>query len=122
MGGSILNDDGETSRDFCYIDNTVQMNLLAAMTGNDIATDEIYNVAVNERTSLNQLYQLIEDRLVQKITGLEKKEPIYRDFRVGDVRHSLADISKARSLLGYQPKYMISKGMDESIDWYIKNL
>jgi len=117
-----INGDGETSRDFCYIDNTVQMNLLAAMTGNDIATDEIYNVAVNERTSLNQLYQLIEDRLVQKITGLEKKEPIYRDFRVGDVRHSLADISKARSLLGYQPKYMISKGMDESIDWYIKNL
>ena len=117
-----INGDGESSRDFCYIDNTVQMNILAAMTDNDEATDQVYNVAVNDRTSLNQLYQMIEDRLVQRITGLEKKEPIYRGFRVGDVRHSLADISKARRLLNYQPKYMISKGIDESIDWYIKNL
>ena len=117
-----INGDGETSRDFCYIDNTVQMNILAAMADNDEATDQVYNVAVNDRTSLNQLYQMIENRLVQRIKGLEKKEPIYRAFRVGDVRHSLADISKARRLLNYQPKYMISKGMDESIDWYIKNL
>ena len=116
-----INGDGETSRDFCYIDNTVQMNLLAAMADNDKATDQVYNVAVNDRTSLNQLYQMIEDKLVQRTTGLEKKEPIYRDFRAGDVRHSLADISKARKLLDYQPKYMISKGMDDSIDWYIKN-
>jgi UDP-N-acetylglucosamine/UDP-N-acetylgalactosamine 4-epimerase len=117
-----INGDGETSRDFCYIDNTVQMNLLAATTGNDKATDQVYNVAVNDRTSLNQLYQMIEERLIQKTQGLEKKEPVYQDFRAGDVRHSLADISKARRLLDYQPKYMISKGMDESIDWYINSI
>ena len=117
-----VNGDGETSRDFCYIDNTVQMNLLAATTDNNDATDQVYNVAVSERTSLNQLYQMMEDRLVQRTIGLEKKDPIYRDFRAGDVRHSLADISKARRLLHYQPKFMISKGMDETIDWYINNL
>jgi UDP-N-acetylglucosamine/UDP-N-acetylgalactosamine 4-epimerase len=117
-----INGDGETSRDFCYIDNTVQMNLLAATTDNNDATDQVYNVAVSDRTSLNQLYQMIEDRLVQRTIGLEKKDPIYRDFRAGDVRHSLADISKAKRLLDYQPKYMISKGMDETIDWYFKSI
>ncbi len=113
-----INGDGKTSRDFCYIENTMQMNLLAAMTNNDKAVDQVYNVAVNDRTSLNQLYQMIEDRLIQRVKGLEKKKPIYRDFRAGDVRHSQADISKSQILLGYQPKYKISKGMDEVIDWY----
>ena len=117
-----INGDGETSRDFCYIDNTVQMNLLAATTDNDEATDQVYNVALNDRTSLNKLYQMIEKRLIQKIQVLEKKEPIYKGFRVGDVRHSQANIDKARSLLGYQPKYTISKGIDEAIDWYVSNL
>jgi len=117
-----INGDGETSRDFCYIDNTVQMNLLAATTDNDEATDQVYNVALNDRTSLNKLYQMIEKRLIQKIQVLEKKEPIYKGFRVGDVRHSQANIDKARSLLDYQPKYTISKGIDEAIDWYASNL
>jgi UDP-N-acetylglucosamine/UDP-N-acetylgalactosamine 4-epimerase len=117
-----INGDGETSRDFCYIDNTVQMNLLAATTDNDEATDQVYNVALNDRTSLNVLYQMIEERLIQRTKGLEKKEPIYRDFRAGDVRHSQANISKAQTLLGYQPKYMIGQGMDEAIDWYIKSI
>jgi len=117
-----INGDGETSRDFCYIDNTVQINLLAATTDNDEATDQIYNVALNDRTSLNKLYQMIEERLIQKTKGLEKKEPIYRDFRVGDVRHSQANIDKAQALLGYQPKYMISQGMDEVMDWYVGSL
>jgi len=117
-----INGDGETSRDFCYIDNTVQMNLLAATTDNDEATDQVYNVALNDRTSLNKLYQMIEKRLIQKIQVLEKKEPIYKGFRVGDVRHSQANIDKARSLLDYQPKYTISKGIDEAIDWYVSNL
>jgi len=117
-----INGDGETSRDFCYIDNTVQINLLAATTDNDEATDQIYNVALNDRTSLNKLYQMIEERLIQKTKGLEKKEPIYRDFRVGDVRHSQANIDKAQALLGYQPKYMISQGMDEAMDWYVGSL
>jgi UDP-N-acetylglucosamine/UDP-N-acetylgalactosamine 4-epimerase len=117
-----INGDGRTSRDFCYIDNTVQINLLAATTDNDEATDQVYNVALNDKTSLNKLYQMIEDRLIQKIQGLKKKEPIYRDFRAGDVRHSQANIDKAQELLSYQPKYMISEGMDETIDWYVKKL
>jgi UDP-N-acetylglucosamine/UDP-N-acetylgalactosamine 4-epimerase len=113
--------DGETSRDFCYIDNIVQMNLLAATTDNDNALDQIYNVALNDRTSLKQLYQLIEERLVEKIPGLNKKEPIYKEFRAGDVRHSQASIDKAKLLLGYQPKYMISEGIDEAMDWYLES-
>ena len=117
-----INGDGETSRDFCYIDNTVQMNLLAATTDNDEATDQIYNVALNDRTSLNKLYQMIEERLTQRTQGLEKKDPIYQDFRAGDVRHSQANIDKAKELLDYQPKYMISEGLDEAMDWYCKNI
>jgi UDP-N-acetylglucosamine/UDP-N-acetylgalactosamine 4-epimerase len=117
-----INGDGETSRDFCYIDNTVQMNLLAATTDNDEAADQVYNVALNDRTSLNELYQMIEDRLMKRTQGLKKKDPIYRDFRGGDVRHSQANINKAQALLDYQPKYMISEGMDETIDWYVGSL
>jgi len=117
-----INGDGETSRDFCYIDNTVQMNLLAATTDNDEATDQVYNVALNDRTSLNKLYQMIEERLIQRTKGLEKKEPVYQDFRAGDVRHSQANIDKAQTLLDYQPKYMIEKGMDEAIGWYVESL
>ena len=117
-----INGDGETSRDFCYIDNTVQMNLLAAMTDNDDATDQVYNVALNDRTSLNQLYQMIEDRLIQRVEGLTKQEPTYRDFRAGDVMHSQADISKAQQLLGYQPSHKISEGLDEAMDWYVDSL
>jgi UDP-N-acetylglucosamine/UDP-N-acetylgalactosamine 4-epimerase len=117
-----INGDGETSRDFCYIDNTVQMNLLAATTDNDEATDQVYNVALNDRTSLNKLYQMIEERLIQRTAGLKKKKPIYKDFRVGDVRHSQANIDKAQALLNYQPKYMISEGMNETMDWYVEVL
>ena len=117
-----INGDGETSRDFCYIDNTVQMNLLAATTDIDKATDQVYNVALNDRTSLNKLYQMIEERLIQRTQGLERKNPIFRDFRAGDVRHSQANIDKAIELLKYQPKYKIEKGMDEAMDWYVKSL
>ena len=117
-----INGDGDTSRDFCYIDNTVQMNLLAATTDNDEATDQVYNVALNDRTSLNKLYHMIEERLIQRTQGLEQKKPIYRDFRAGDVRHSQANIDKAKELLDYQPKYIISKGMDEAMDWYVASL
>ncbi|MDC3391596.1 NAD-dependent epimerase/dehydratase family protein [Candidatus Thioglobus sp.] len=117
-----INGDGETSRDFCYIENAVQMNILAATTNNEDAIDQVYNVALNEQTSLNILYQMIEERIVERIQSIEKKAPVYRDFRSGDVRHSLADISKAKRLLNYNPKYKISKGMDEAMDWYIKSL
>ena len=113
--------DGETSRDFCYIDNTVQINLLAATTDDDNAIDQIYNVALDERTSLNKLYQLIEITLIKKTIGLKSKLPIYKDFRSGDVRHSQADINKAKFLLKYEPTHMISEGLDETIDWYLRN-
>ena len=103
-------------------DNTVQMNLLAATTDNDDATDQVYNVALNDRTSLNKLYQMIEERIIKRTEGIEKKEPIYTDFRQGDVRHSQANIDKAQALLDYQPKYMISQGMDETMDWYVNNV
>lgn len=118
----LINGDGETSRDFCYVDNAVQMNLLAAMTDDDGATDQVYNVALNDKTSLNSLYQMIEDRLISRVIGLIKKDPIYQDFREGDVRHSQAHIGKAQTLLGYNPQYKISAGLDVAIDWYIKNV
>ena len=117
-----INGDGETSRDFCYIENTVQMNLLAATTNEELALDQVYNVALNHRTSLNALYKMIEDRLVARSQVLEKKEPIYKEFRTGDVRHSQADIGKAKTILGYQPNYSISEGLDEAIDWYKSNI
>ena len=117
-----INGDGSTSRDFCYVDNAIQMNLLAATSDDEVSTNQVYNVALNDRTSLNQLYQMIEDRLDKRINGLEKKNPIYRDFRAGDVLHSQANIQKARELLGYDPKFKIGRGMDEAIDWYINNL
>jgi UDP-N-acetylglucosamine/UDP-N-acetylgalactosamine 4-epimerase len=117
-----INGDGETSRDFCYIDNTVQMNLLAAMTDNDEATDQVYNCALNARTSLNQLYQMIEERLIDRVKTLSKKKPTYRDFRAGDVLHSQADISKATNLLGYAPTHVIAQGLDEAMDWYVASL
>jgi len=117
-----INGDGETSRDFCYIDNTVQMNLLAATTDNDEATDQVYNVALNDRTSLNQLYQMIEKKLIQRVNELIERNPIYKDFRAGDVRHSQANIDKAERLLGYQPKYKISEGMDKTMDWYVESI
>ena len=117
-----INGDGSTSRDFCYVDNAIQMNLLAATSDDEVSTNQVYNVALNDRTSLNQLCQMIEDRLDKRINGLEKKNPIYRDFRAGDVLHSQANIQKARELLGYDPKFKIGRGMDEAIDWYINNL
>ena len=117
-----INGDGKTSRDFCYIDNTVQMNLLAATTTDSNSTDQVYNVAVNDQTDLNQLYQMIEEKLIDRVDGLTTKDQIYRDFRAGDVRHSLADISKAKNLLGYSPNYKIDEGLNESMDWYISDL
>ena len=117
-----INGDGETSRDFCYVKNAVQMNLLAATTNNAKAIDQIYNVALNDRTSLNKLYHIMQDGLIERKEGLEKKEPVYKDFRAGDIRHSQADIKKAQTLVGYQPEYSIYKGINEAMDWYISNL
>lgn len=117
-----INGDGETSRDFCYIDNAVQMNLLAATTRNGSAINQVYNVAHNERTSLNQLFSMIQSGLERRVNSLENRQPVYRDFRAGDIRHSQADISKSINLLGYESIQNMSQGLDSSMDWYIANL
>jgi len=111
--------DGETSRDFCFVENAVQMNLLAATTDNVKAIDQVYNVALNDRTSLNALYKLIQEMLINRVEGLEHRKPIYKNFRSGDVRHSQACIEKAQKLLDYQPNYKVAEGMEKAIDWYI---
>jgi UDP-N-acetylglucosamine 4-epimerase len=112
--------DGETSRDFCFIDNTVQINLLAA-TAADEAKNEVYNVALGDRTSLNTLFDALKAALVD--CGVTyPKTPIYRDFRPGDVRHSQADISKAQSKLGYAPIQHIDDGIDQAMPWYVQSL
>jgi len=116
-----INGDGETSRDFCYINNVVQMNILSAMTHSEESKNQVYNCALSERTSLNALYKMICDRLIERVDGLQVNQPIYRDFRPGDVRHSLADISKARRLLGYTPSHRINEGLEEAMAWYLKN-
>ncbi|EGR2003732.1 Vi polysaccharide biosynthesis UDP-N-acetylglucosaminuronic acid C-4 epimerase TviC, partial [Vibrio parahaemolyticus] len=102
-----INGDGDTSRDFCFIDNTVQMNILAA-TATDIEKAQVYNVAVGDRTTLNELYHSIQESLSKNGINNNNK-PTYRDFRVGDVRHSQADISKAREILGYKPEFNIQQ-------------
>lgn len=117
-----INGDGETSRDFCYIDNCVQANILAATVGEEAATNQVYNVAFGERTTLNELYQLIRERVAPANPTAAEAQPQYRDFRAGDVRHSLADISKAKELLGYIPLYSIKNGLDRAAEWYLSDL
>lgn len=112
-----INGDGETSRDFCFIDNTVQANILAA-TAQDEAKNQVYNVAVGDRTTLNDLFNAIKASL--NANGVVyAKQPVYRDFRAGDIRHSQASIEKIKNLLGYNPKFVISQGIDQAMPWYI---
>lgn len=113
-----INGDGETSRDFCYVANAVQANLLAATTVDEDAKNQVYNVAVGDRTTLNQLFNLLRDGLNAKGVKADA-QPIYRDFREGDVRHSQADVSKAQRLLGYSPSHRLAEGVDESLPWYV---
>ncbi|MEO6823730.1 MAG: NAD-dependent epimerase/dehydratase family protein [Nitrosospira sp.] len=117
-----INGDGETSRDFCFIENVVQANLLAALAENPEALNQIYNVAINERTSLNQLYKMMRMLLAEKFPHLGNHSPEYVDFRKGDVRHSQADISKARKMLGFEPTHRIDEGLKQVLDWYIAHL
>lgn len=116
----IINGDGETSRDFCFIENVIQANLLAATTAVAEARNQIYNVAVGDRTTLNQLYGQLRAKLLPHYPRLQDAQSVHRDFRAGDVRHSLADIEKARRLLGYAPRYRISEGLALAMPWYIK--
>jgi UDP-N-acetylglucosamine/UDP-N-acetylgalactosamine 4-epimerase len=118
----VINGDGETTRDFCYVANVVQANLLAATAQPPGAANEVYNVALHARTSLNQLFALLQDQLLPCYPHLKHCRPAYRDFRAGDVRHSEADISKAGRLLGYQPSHTVEQGLSEALDWYRQQL
>lgn len=113
-----INGDGETSRDFCFIENTIQMNILAATASED-AKDQIYNVAVGDRTTLNDLYNAIQSSLNQQGLCINT-QPTYRNFRAGDVRHSQADIKKAQVKLGYKPEFKILDGINKAMPWYVK--
>jgi len=115
-----INGDGTTSRDFCYVDNAIEMNIISALSENPKSVNEVYNVALGDSTSLNDLYEIIKLKLSRKVEMDFTSSPLYRDFRQGDVKHSLADISKAKNLLGYDPIYKIHKGLDKTIDWYIR--
>jgi UDP-N-acetylglucosamine 4-epimerase len=146
-----INGDGETSRDFCYVDNAVQVNLLAATVGetpppvgestpafgellppviasearqsmplNPSPLNQVYNVAVGDRTTLNLLFTLLRDNLTAHGVSADA-QPVYREFRAGDVRHSQADIGKAQRLLGYVPTHRIGQGLKNALSWYIKN-
>lgn len=114
-----INGDGETSRDFCFIENVRQINLLAATSENPEAINQVYNVAVGDRTTLNQLYEQLHLNLLPSYPHLQGAQPVYRDFRAGDVRHSLADINKASKLLCYQPTHRIGDGLKVAMGWYV---
>jgi UDP-N-acetylglucosamine 4-epimerase len=114
-----IHGDGETSRDFCFVANAVQANLLAATTENPDAVNQVYNVALNERTSLNRLFEILREALADGHPELRASRPLYGDFRAGDVRHSQADISKAVRLLGYAPTHRLDEGIRAAMPWYI---
>jgi UDP-N-acetylglucosamine 4-epimerase len=117
-----INGSGETSRDFCFVENVIQMNLLAATTVEPAAINQVYNTAVNARTTLNELFGKLHERLLSHYPHLQGCAPVYREFRAGDVLHSQADVSKAARLLGYHPSHSIDDGLDEAILWYMANL
>jgi UDP-N-acetylglucosamine/UDP-N-acetylgalactosamine 4-epimerase len=113
-----INGDGQTTRDFCFVANVVQANLLAATTANPAALNQVYNVALGERTTLNELFERLQKALRLREPSLPDQEPVYREFRPGDIQHSVADISKARRLLGYAPTHRFEQGLPLAIEWY----
>jgi UDP-N-acetylglucosamine 4-epimerase len=115
-----INGDGETSRDFCYIANVVQANLLAASTLNLEAVNQVYNIAVGRRTTLNELYAQLKQNLISACPHLKNAQAVYRDFREGDVTHSLANIDKARGILGYEPTQNMEQGVLLAMPWFTK--
>ena len=116
-----INGDGSTSRDFCFVDNAVQANILAATTKNKEAVNQIYNVAAGKRTSLTQLFAALQQQLCPHLPHVGDLQPQFRDFRSGDVLHSQADISKAKRLLGYQPSHDFYGGISELAPWFLEN-
>lgn len=117
--GVTINGDGETSRDFCFVENVVQANLLAATTDHPEAAGQVFNVAYGERTTLNQLFELIRERVARLHPAAAQVRPVHVDFRAGDVRHSLASVEKARRLLGYEPGHSVREGLDLAAAWYL---
>lgn len=113
-----INGDGQTSRDFCYVANAVQANLLAALSTNSQAVNQVYNVAVGDQTTLAQMHAMLASELMRCRPGMQVSAPVHRDFRPGDVRHSRADIDKARSLLAYEPTHDIHAGLALVARWY----
>ncbi len=117
-----INGDGTTTRDFCYVDNAVQANLLAATIDDPAAVNQVYNVALNEQTSLNELFTMIRELLAPRFPHARALRPVHRDFRQGDVRYSRADICKARRLLGYRPAWRVLPGLERTIEWQVARL
>jgi UDP-N-acetylglucosamine 4-epimerase len=118
-----INGDGETTRDFCFVDNVIQANILSACVRNENALGHVYNIAFSEQNTLRQLFYLIRDETSKQNNGVaDETEPVYREFRAGDIRFSLADIGKAKKLLGYHPKYSLRDGIGKAAEWYIAKL
>jgi UDP-N-acetylglucosamine 4-epimerase len=117
-----INGDGETARDFCYVENVLQANLLSGSVADTAALNQVYNVAVGDQTTLNQLFEVIRASLSGRDPRFATARPVYRDFRAGDVRFSCADIGKAQRLLGYRPTHRLNEGLEQAIGWYISNL
>jgi UDP-N-acetylglucosamine 4-epimerase len=118
----LVHGDGETTRDFCYVKNVVQANILAALTENPLALNQIYNVACGQKTSLNELAKMLRSEIIQVLHSQSTSEISYGPFRNGDIRNSLADISLARKGLGYEPTHSLAQGLAESLPWYQKNI
>ena len=118
----VINGDGEYSRDFTYIDNVIQMNMLAMSTANTQAVNQIYNTAYGERTTLNQLVAYLKEFIAVYDPAISSIEALHGPVRAGDIPHSLASVDKARRLLGYNPKYDLRSGLKEAVGWYVNNL
>ncbi|MCX6073399.1 MAG: SDR family oxidoreductase [Campylobacterales bacterium] len=121
-GEVYINGDGETSRDFTYITNVVQANILAATATNEQSFGEAFNTGIGGRETLNNLYHAINEGLAKNLSDFEMKKAIYRDFRAGDIRHSNANIDKIKQLLGYVPTHSLKAGLEESLSWYINDI
>jgi UDP-N-acetylglucosamine 4-epimerase len=116
-----INGDGSTTRDFCYIDNAVQANIRAGTVEQEAALNQVYNIAVGEKTSLLDLFEFLRDTIAERHPAVRSLTPEFRPFRPGDVRHSQADISKAQQLLGYAPTHRVFEGLSEAMSWYMEN-
>jgi UDP-N-acetylglucosamine/UDP-N-acetylgalactosamine 4-epimerase len=119
---AVVHGDGQSSRDFCYVANVVQANLLAALSVKPGVVGQVFNVALNECTTLIELFEMIRCKLLPDHPHLRHYRPHHRDFRLADIRHSRADISRAQTVLGYEPTHTVEQGLTEALGWYKRNL